>query len=194
MNNQNKKLSRNRKRRIVRKIKMDDEMRLLLYKNKKESKKKEKNIIKIRELETDLVKIKYANNPNKLQSALKELNKIQVVNKNLHEIKQEIIKDYVGEVELVGSLKVGDQIRQTHIRCRNVTDYEAYINSIDEGYDAEDAIFNGYIYKNNTPQFNEINRNQYGNGCDFKQEIIEYRGDNCFVPTKGYYFVKCLIS
>ena len=73
-----------------------------------------------------------------------------------------------------------------------MNDFEAYINSIDKGYDAEDAIFNGYIYKLNTPQFNKVNRSQYGNGCDFKHEIIEYRGNNCFIPTKGYCFVKCV--
>ena len=113
---------------------------------------------------------------------MKGLNKIQVVNKNLHEIKQEILKDYVGGFEMVGSLNVGDQNRQTHIRFRNNTDYEAYINSID----------GGYIYKINTPQFNLVSRSQYGNGCDFKHEIIKYRGNNCFIPTKGYCFVKCI--
>ena len=35
------------------------------------------------------------------------------------------------------------QVRQTHIRFRKIDDYESYINAIDEGYDAEDAIFNG---------------------------------------------------
>ena len=93
---------------------------------------------------------------------------------------------------MVGNLKIGDQIRQTHITFRNISDYEAYINYIDEGYDAEDAIFNGYIYNTNTSQFNLVNRSQYGNGCDFKHEIIEYRGDNWFTPTKGYCFVKCI--
>ena len=93
---------------------------------------------------------------------------------------------------MVGNLKVGDQIRQTHIRFRNISDYEVYNNSIDEGYDAEDAIFNGYIYKLNTPQFNKVNRSQYGNGCSFDKIIIEYRGNNCFIPTKGYCFLKCV--
>ena len=37
-----------------------------------------------------------------------------------------------------------------------------------------------------------MNRSQYGNGCDFKHDIIEYRGNNCFIPTKGYCFVKCV--
>ena len=93
---------------------------------------------------------------------------------------------------MVGNLKVGDQIRQTHTRFRNIDDYEAYINSIDESYGARDAIFNGYIYKLDTPQFNKVNRSQYSNGCDFKHEVIEYRGKNCFIPTKGYCFVKCI--
>ena len=69
-----------------------------------------------------------------------------------------------------GNLKVGDQIRQTRIRFRNMDDFDTYINFIDQHYDSEDSIFNGYIYKLNTPQFNKVNRSQYGNGCDFIQE------------------------
>ena len=190
--NENKKLSRNTKRRIDRKNKFDENMKLLLNKIKSEKRKRNKNLDKIKELEILLVNINYANNPNKLQSALKELNKIHVVNKNLHEIKQEILEDYTGEFEMVGKIKFGDQIRQTHIRFRNISDYEAYINAIDQDYDSEDAIFNGYIYKINTPQFNKVNRSQFGNGCSFDKIIIEYRGNNCFIPTKGYCFVECV--
>ena len=192
MNNENKKLSRNRKRRIERKNKIDDNMKLILNKIKTEKKKRNKNLDKIKQLEILLVKIKYADNTNKLQSELKELYKIQVVDKNLHEIKQGILIDYNGEFEMVGNLKVGDQIRQTHIRFRNMDDFESYINSIDEGYDADDCIFNGYIHKINTPQFNKINRSQYGNGCCFDKIIVEYKGNNCFIPTKGYCFIECI--
>ena len=102
------------------------------------------------------------------------------------------MRNYTGEFEMVGDLKVGGQIRQTHIIFRNIEDYESFINAIDEGYDAEDAFFNGYIYKLKKPPFNKVNKSQYGNGCDFKHEIIEYRGNNCFIPTKGYCFVKCI--
>ena len=94
-----------------------------------------------------MVRIKYNDKPDKLQIALKGLNRIHVVNKILQEIKNEILVDYTGEFEFAGSLKVVYQIRQTHIRFRNIEDYEAYINSTDEGYVAEDAIFNGYTYK-----------------------------------------------
>ena len=52
------------------------------------------------------------------------------------------------------------------------------------------AISKGYFYKINTPQFTLANRSQYGNGCDFKQKNIEHRGNNCFIPTKLYCFVK----
>ena len=154
-------------------------MKLLL--NKTELQKN-----KIDQLENQLVRIKYKNEVDK------DLNKIHVIDKNLHEIKNDILEDYIGTFEMVGNLKVGNQIRQTHVRFRNMDDFEAYINSIGEGYDADDCIFNGYIYKINTPIFNKVKRSQYGNGCDFKQEIIEYRGNNCFIPTKGYCFIKCI--
>ena len=94
---------------------------------------------------------------------------------------------------MVDNIKVGDQIRQTHIKLRNIDDYESYFNANDEGYDAEDAIFNGYFHKIDTPQFKKVNRSQYGNGCDFKHEMFLYRGNNCFIPTKEYCFVKCII-
>ena len=87
-------------------------------------------------------------------------------------------------------MKVGDQIRQTHIRFGNIDDYESYIIAIDQDYESEDAIFNGYTYKIKTPQFNRANRSQYGIRCEFKHEIFENRGNNCFIPTKGFCFVK----
>ena len=193
INNENKKLSRNRRRRIERKLILDDKRKSLLNKIKTEKIKKNKNLDKLKNSEIELVKIKNANNPDKLQSEFKKLNKIHVVEKPLHEIKQEILIKKTGEFEMVANLKVGDLFRQTHIRFRNIDDYESYINSIDEGYDAVAAIFNGYTYKINTPQFNLVNRSRYGNGCDFKHEIIEYHGNNCYKPTKGCCFVKCII-
>ena len=190
INNENKKLSKNRKRRITRRLIMNNDMKLLLNKIKTEKKKKNKKIDKIKQLEILLVRIKYADKADKLESALKELNKIQVINKNLHEIKNEILLNYTGLFEMVGNLKVGDQIRQTNIRFRNMDVFEAYINSIDQDYDSDVCIFNCYIYKLNIPHFNKVNRSQYRNGCSFDKIIIEYRGNNCYIPTKGYCFVK----
>ena len=46
--NENKKLSRDRKRRIERRIKIDDKLKTLLNKIKTEEKKKKKNLIKLK--------------------------------------------------------------------------------------------------------------------------------------------------
>ena len=81
INNENKKLSRSKKRRIERKNKLKNDMKLLLNKIKTEKKKKNKNFDKIKELEILLVKIKYADKPNKLESALKELKKFNLLRK-----------------------------------------------------------------------------------------------------------------
>ena len=145
-NNENKKVSRNRKKRTEQKNKMGDTMKILSNKIKSEKEKKNKNIDKSKEFESELVKTKYVNNHNELQSAMKDLNKIQVVVKTLQEIKQVILQNYDVGNEMVGRLKIGDQIRQSHIRFRKITDCEAHINSIDKRYDAKDDIFNGYIF------------------------------------------------
>ena len=73
------------------------------------------------------------------------MNKIHVVDKNLHEIKNEILRDYVGEFEMVGRLKIADQTRETHIRFRNIDGFESCIKAIDHDYESEDAIFKSYI-------------------------------------------------
>ena len=85
--------------------------------------------------------------------------------KILLEIENEILLDYTGEFEMFGGLKVGDH--RTHIRFRNMDDFESYINAIEEGYDAEDAIFIGYIYKLKTLQFNLFNRS-----LDLNMELV----------------------
>ena len=65
---------------------------------------------------------------------------------------------------MADKLKVGDQIRQTHVRLRNMDDFESYIKAIDKGYEGEDANFNGYIYRRDALQFNLVNGSQCGNG------------------------------
>ena len=83
MNNENKKLSRNRKKRIDRSNKINDDMKLILNKIKSGKKKKNKSFDKIKQIEILLIRIKYADKPDKLENALKELNRIQVIDRNL---------------------------------------------------------------------------------------------------------------
>ena len=64
MNNEDKNLSRNRKRRIEQKIKKDDKLELFLNETKTE--KKNKSNDKFKQLEIELVELKYADKPDKL--------------------------------------------------------------------------------------------------------------------------------
>ena len=112
---------------------------------------------------------------------------------NLHEIRNEILEDYTGDFELIGSMLIGEIEQKTNIRFKNVNDFENYINAIDNvGYDSEDVIFTGWLYKLNTPEFKKVNRSQYGRGTDFKQDIVEYIGNNCYIPTSGNCFINCI--
>ena len=141
--NENEELSRNRKRRNERRMKLDGKMKSILNTIKTEKKEKNKNLDKVKQLEIELVKLTYAINPNKSQSELKELNEIHSVRKNFHEIKNDSLRKYTGVLELVGNLSIGDHVRETHIRFRNMEDFESFINAIDEGYHSDDSIFNG---------------------------------------------------
>ena len=107
----------------------------------------------------------------------------------LHEIKNEILEDYRGDFELL----VGELEQKTNIRFKNVDDFESYFNAIDNsGYDSDDVIFTGWLYKLNTPEVRKVNRSQYGRGTDFKQDIFEYISNNCYIPISGNCFIKCI--
>ena len=129
-------------------LKMGVKKKLLIIKTKSEKKNKIKKIDKTKQLEIELFKTKYVINPNFLESNLRELNRTEVIGKNLHKIEKGILRDYTGELGMAGSIIIGDQTLQTQIRFRNLTDYEHYINSFDLGCNPGDVLFNGYFYKN----------------------------------------------
>ena len=74
---------------------------------------------------------------------------------------------------------------KTNTRFKNMEFFESYINAIGVDYDSEEVLFTGYVYKLNTPYFERVNRSRYGKGTDFKQDIFEYIGNNCYIPTSG---------
>ena len=119
-------------------------------------------------------------------------NKLYVNNLNLHEIKKEILQDSTGDFELNGKMNIGHIEHKTNIRFKNMDDFERYINTIDIDYNSEDVTFTGYLYKLDTPQFNVVKRSAYGKGTNYMQEIVEYHGQNCFIPTSGMCFIKCI--
>ena len=119
-------------------------------------------------------------------------NKIYVNNLNLHEIKNEILQDYNNDFELNGKMIIGPIEHKTNVRFKNMDDLERYINAIDIDYDSEDVTFTGYVYKLNTPHFKVVKRSAYGRGTNYMQKIVEYHGQNCYIPTSGMCFIKCI--
>ena len=119
-------------------------------------------------------------------------NNIYVNNLNLHEIKNENLEDYTGDFELIGKMIIGPVELKTNISFKNMDDFERYINAIDNDYDSDDVIFTGFVYKLNTPQIKVVKRSAYGKGTNYMQEIVEYYGQNCYIPTSGMCFIKCI--
>ena len=117
---------------------------------------------------------------------------ICVDNLNLHEIKNENLEDYTGDFELIGKMIIGPVEHKTNIRFKIMDDFERYINAIDIDYDYDDVIFTGYVYKLNTPQFKVVKGSAYGKGTNHMQGIVEFCGRNCYIPTSGMCFIKCI--
>ena len=42
-----------------------------------------------------------------------------------------------------------------------------------------------------TRQFIVVKGSAYGKGTNYMHEIVQYRGQNCFVPICGMCFIKC---
>ena len=110
----------------------------------------------------------------------------------MHEIRNETLQDYTGDFELNGKIIIGPIEHKTNYRFKNMNNFERYINTIDFDYDSEDVTFTGYISKINTPQFKVVKRSAYGKGTNYMQEIVEYCGQNCYIPTSGMCFIKCI--
>ena len=95
-------------------------------------------------------------------------NKKDVNGLNLHEIKTESFEIYTGVLELIGEIE-----QKTKTRFKNVDDFETYINAIDNsGYDSDDVIFTGWLYKLNTLELKKVSRSKYGRSTDFRQDIV----------------------
>ena len=71
-------------------------------------------------------------------------------------------------------------------------DFETYINAIDVDYDSEDVTFTGCVYILDTPQFKVVKLSAYAKGTIYMQEIVEYHGKNCYIPSTSHCFIKCV--
>ena len=106
--------------------------------------------------------------------------------------KIEILQDYTGDFESNGLMIIGHIEYKTITRFKNTDDFESYINKKVVDYDSKDVTFTGYVYNLNTPQFEVVKGSAYGKGSNYMQEIVEYHGQNCYIPTSGLCFIECI--
>ena len=99
---------------------------------------------------------------------------------NLHQIRSENLEDYIVDFELIGSMLIGEIEQKTNITFKNVDDFETDINAIDKsGYDSDDVLITGWLYKLKTPELDKVNIYQYARGTYFKQGNFEYIRNDC---------------
>ena len=116
--------------------------------------------------------------------------RIYVNGLNLHEIENDFLLDSKGDFESNWLKLIGPIEHKTNIRFKNMLFFETYINAIDIDHDSEDVSFTEYFYKLITPQFNRVNRFQYGKGIKFMHDVVEYIGNSCYNPTGCNCFTK----
>ena len=108
---------------------------------------------------------------------------------NLHENKNEVLLHYTSDFELIGSMLLGEiqekkldlEVLMTLKRILMVSLLITFLNT----------FITGWLYKLNTPEFNRVNRSQYGRGTDFNQDIVENIANICYIPTSGNCFINC---
>ena len=54
-----------------------------------------------------------------------------------------------------------------------------------------EVLFSGYMIKY-TMVFNQIERSNYGKGCDAFNNVLEYKGHLCYIPIGNACFRNCL--
>ena len=87
---------------------------------------------------------------------------------------------------------IGPVEHKTNNRFEIMVVFESYINAIDIDYDNEDVTSTGYVFKTNTSQFNVVNRSAYSKETNYMQQMVEYHGKNCYIPTSGKCFINCI--
>ena len=120
-------------------------------------------------------------------------NKLYVNGLYLHE-KNEILMDYIGgEFKMIESMLNAETEQKTNVGIGRVDQVEIYNNAIHVDYDSEVVFIPGWLYKLYPPKPNEVSRSDNGKGTNFKNGVVEYTGNNCYIPTSGSCFIKCKI-
>ncbi|ESO88584.1 hypothetical protein LOTGIDRAFT_165367 [Lottia gigantea] len=99
---------------------------------------------------------------------------------------------FKGQIEVDGEIiQDGGHKQYMQFVGFNAKTFRNFFATVDNKSDASDWYFTGkmILRKNN---FKEIKRSKKGSGVTLLKKINEYIGINCYIPSDGYCFVKCV--
>jgi hypothetical protein len=70
--------------------------------------------------------------------------------------------------------------------------FENYRNSFNSSSDETKYQFTGNV-RYGEDEFKRLRRSKHGKGEDFRFEIMEYEGENCYIPPAGNCFIRCYL-
>ena len=89
--------------------------------------------------------------------------------------------------ELNGLMVIGPVEHKAIVRFRIMDGFGSSINAIDVDYDSQDVTFLRIVFGIKTPEFNVVKRS-----TNYMKEIVEYHGQNVYIPTCEMCFINCI--
>ncbi|ESO97180.1 hypothetical protein LOTGIDRAFT_174565 [Lottia gigantea] len=97
-----------------------------------------------------------------------------------------------GQIEINGQIyEKGEYKQDMRFSGFNAQTFKINHSKMHDKSDASDWYFTGEIIfcKNN---FSIVKRSKTGRGGNLLKKINEYKGENCYIPSDGYCFIKCV--
>ena len=93
-----------------------------------------------------------------------------------------------------GVFILGDEKeKETNRSYRNGSELAKFLDKILDNCDYHPSIYyTGIIYRF-FKSFKQVNRSEHERGTNKNNKILEYEGENCFVPSGNGCFLKCII-
>ena len=104
----------------------------------------------------------------------------------------EEFKTFYGQIEIDGKIFVDGYVKQNYQFVGfNAKTYKKNMYNLSDKSDPVDWYFTGdVIYRQDN--FKPIRRSKEGRGTHLLFKINEYIGDNCYIPSDGICFIKCV--
>ena len=92
-----------------------------------------------------------------------------------------------------GKLNIQGDIYKTNFGFESNERYEKFLSNLEEKYNGcKEITFEGDMYFLEEAAFDWVLLNKYGNNVDYLTYVLEFHGENCYIPPGNNCFVKCI--